>query len=83
MPLLVKLILSLLIIGGVLWLVRLRLGLFILLILLPGLVLGSVGVVFFAAAYLVIASVLLCTLFLAYVVFRALLPPKSSPETIH
>ncbi|MFH2056568.1 MAG: hypothetical protein ABIJ61_11465 [bacterium] len=72
MPILFKLIFTALLIAGVLWFVRLRLGLFVVLILLPGLVLGSVGVVFFAAAYLILASILLCTLLLLFAVVKTL-----------
>jgi len=71
MPILFKLIFSALIIGGVLWFVRLRLGMFVLLILLPGLILGSVGVVFFAAAYMILISIVLCALLLLYVAVKS------------
>lgn len=72
MPILAKLILTALLIAGVLWFVRLRLGLFVVLILLPGLVLGSIGVVFFAAAYLILASIVICTLLLLFAVVKTL-----------
>jgi hypothetical protein len=75
---LLELLLAVFVIAGVLLLLRLRLGILIGLLLLPVILVGALGTMFFAAVYLILISVAVCALVLGYAMVKSLSGRKRS-----
>ena len=72
MAMMLKLLVLSILITGVFYFTRHRLGVFVLVLLLPGLVLGYAGTLFLTFAYIILTSVIICLGGLIYLMVKML-----------